>query len=370
MKDADRHRRAATLARWLGPWAGAAAPEVARVEQRLASPSGPVRAYLYEPLAPAPTGAILVVPGLHPSGPDDPRLDRFCRILAAAGLVVLAPFVRPHLALVVSRDSADDVALALEALALLARLRRLPRPAMMSISFGSLPALTVAARPSHATMLGGLVLFGGYRDFEATIRFTMTGRAEDRGRPLTLPHDPLNAPALFVNLLPLLEVEGPREPLLEAWHEMARRTWGRPELRPANARRPIADEVAATLLPSQRALFLVGCGLAPGGTRLLDRALSNAGEAFAFADPGPCLRELAAPVLIAHGRDDDVIPWVEARKLADELPRGHRASLAITGLFGHTGATTPSVRAVAAELACLRTLMYGLVDAPHEALGR
>ena len=36
---------------------------------------------------------VLIAPGLHYAGADDPRLDRFCRILAAAGHRVIAPFI-------------------------------------------------------------------------------------------------------------------------------------------------------------------------------------------------------------------------------------------------------------------------------------
>src|SRR5207253_981856 len=107
-----------------------------------------------------------------------------------------------------------------------------------------------------------------------TIRFALTGRAFDGGRELALPHDPLNAPAVFINLLGHLTAPEPKERLQEAWLEMARRTWGRPELRPIARREPIADDLAAELPPAQRPLFRIGCGLAPGGAALLEAALA------------------------------------------------------------------------------------------------
>ncbi|MBM4359979.1 MAG: hypothetical protein FJ096_17890 [Deltaproteobacteria bacterium] len=370
MTSADRYLRALRLARWLGPWSHAAPTAVVRASLGLAAPEGLLLAALYEPTDAAATGALLVVPGLHPSGPDDVRLDRFCRVLAASGLLVLAPFVRRHLALVVAEDAALDVSLALRELARRARARGLPRPGMLSISFGSLPALRVAASPEHAGEVGGLIVFGGYRDFHATVRFALTGRADDEGRALALPHDPLNTPALFINLVPHLGVEGPREMLIDAWHTMACRTWGRPHLRPAEERRPIAVELAARLPSTQRELFFVGCGLASGGEALLDEALARAGDAFAFADPTPALAALEAPLLIAHGRDDDVIPWPEARKLAHGLRPGHRVKVALSGMFGHTGSTFPGLSAIRDEAGSLRALMLGLVDAPRDMLGR
>ena len=36
-------------------------------------------------------GAVLVLPGLHPDGLDDLRVDRFCRVLAKSGSIVGVP---------------------------------------------------------------------------------------------------------------------------------------------------------------------------------------------------------------------------------------------------------------------------------------
>ena len=75
-----------TLARWLGPWADATrAPAVITRDTEVAG----LRVRIY-----GDGGTpYLIAPGLHYAGPDDPRMDRFCRILAAAGHHVAAPFV-------------------------------------------------------------------------------------------------------------------------------------------------------------------------------------------------------------------------------------------------------------------------------------
>ena len=88
----------ARLARWLGPWTPAyRRPHDVRtrtLEISCTAPDHrPMRAWIYAPTSRAPAGSLLLVPGLHFAGPADPRLDRFARILASAGLVVLAPFL-------------------------------------------------------------------------------------------------------------------------------------------------------------------------------------------------------------------------------------------------------------------------------------
>jgi hypothetical protein len=366
----QRQRQAAHLARWLGPWAGADAlpAAVTRTTDTYPAPDGgSVRCQRYEPEGPI-TGAWVVAQGLHYAGPDDPRMDRFCRVLASAGWLVLAPFVRDYLELRVAPRAADDVAAACETAVRACAERGLPRPALFSISFGSTPAIEVAQSDRFRDRLGALVLFGGFRDFFATIRFAVGGRAFEGLRPLTLPHDPLNGPAVFVNLLELLDVPGATPRLAHAWLEMARRTWGRPELRPAGRRRPIAEAVAAPLDAAERQLFLVGCGLEVGGLTLLEAGLARAGDRFAFTDPAPRLARVAAPVVIAHGKDDDVVPWTEALKLRDVLSGSHTKRLYLTGLWAHTGSVVPPPRAIVEEGRALRDLALSLVDAPHEAL--
>ncbi|MEM9873658.1 MAG: hypothetical protein AAF928_02115 [Myxococcota bacterium] len=334
----------------------------------------PIEVLRYAPPARTATvGVFVVLPGLHFLGPADHRLDRFCRILAAAGHEVVAPFLPDYAALRITRDTIADARLVVQHAAARAAARGWPRPAIFSISFGSLPALGVAADRVGREHVGALVLFGGYCDFSTALRFSLTGRAPtaDDASPVDLPHDPLNAPAAFINLLPHFGpavVDDPRA-LADAWRDMARRTWGHPHLRPLAHRRAIAAVVGANLSPRDRSLFEDGCGLRP--ERLpawLDRGVVWAGDAMAFAEGAPLARAVTAPVVVCHGRDDDVIPHHEATRLYRALggPR-RRHRLFITGLYAHTGAAPlASAAAIGRELATLRGLVFALVDAATE----
>jgi pimeloyl-ACP methyl ester carboxylesterase len=356
----------------LGPWAdGAALPrDVDRTERWLEQSSRRVRCYHYQPLRSAPSGCYLVVPGLHYQGPDDPRLDRFCRVLAAAGLLVVAPFLNDYLSLVVAQSATTDARIAAEHTIAECTTRGLPRPALFSISFGSTPAIEVAGDAALGGRIGALMVFGGFADFGACIRFAVSRRAFRRGQPVQVPHDPLNGPAVFINVARHLDLDDEHRRLLcDRWLQMAQRTWGRLDMRPRAVREPIARQLANTLPEQVRTLFLVGCGLTSGAAAWLEAGLSSAGDAFAYTDPAPALARIRAPVVIAHGRDDDVIPYVEAEKLRDALPAGHPHQLQVTGMYGHTGAALPSPRQMADEVQSLFGLIYAMVDAPHEALG-
>ncbi len=105
----------ATLARWLGPWADSTQmPDVAIVDEKLAITGGPsneLRVRIYRPhrmRAGEERAAYLIAPGLHYAGPDDVRMDRFCRILAAGGHLVIAPFIPSYLALIPRRSAIED----------------------------------------------------------------------------------------------------------------------------------------------------------------------------------------------------------------------------------------------------------------------
>ncbi len=358
-------RAAAELIRWLGPWADGGAPSsVQRVETRVSGPR-PMRAFAYRPPGRV-HGVWLLAQGLHFLGPDDPRLDGFCRVLASSGALVLAPFLPDPLALRVTPRTADDLAAAFDEAERIARAERLPKPAMFSVSFGSQPTIAVAGRESHRDRVGAVVLFGGFSSFATTVRFCLTGRAEHDGRALSMAHDPLNAPVVWMHLLDLIELPvRDRSAVLAAWRAMVERTWGRAELKRPGARDPIAHAVGAGLHPDDREVFLLGCGLRPGGAAHLERALPGLDRAYAFTDPRPHLARVRAPVALVHGRDDDVIPWFEAERLAAALPAHHPTRTLVTGLYGHTGAARPGPRAVAHELRTMLRVVETLVAAPR-----
>jgi pimeloyl-ACP methyl ester carboxylesterase len=358
-----------SLVRWLGPWAGERVPSgVSRRTEHLETARGAtMRTYVYSAHS-APRGVYLVAPGLHFLGPDDPRLDRFCRVLASAGFDVVAPLLPDFARLTVSEAAGSDLARAFALAERLAGERRLPRPAVFSISFGSLPAIQLAAGEA-GPRVGSLLLFGGYAEFEQAVRFAITGRAEHEGRRHAIPHDPLNAPVVFLNVAEHVEgvSEDARPRLVEAWRAMVERTWGKAELKEGRAREPHARAVIAEhgLAEDEARTFLVGCGLEPGGEAMLEAALARLGDTMAWADPRPHLSRIAAPVTVVHGRDDDVIPFFEAEKLVRALPEGHPAELVLTGLYGHTGAALPPLADVAREVRALGRVVSAMARAPR-----
>ena len=98
-----------TLARWLGPWADESSmPEnVRRTEiiEPAHCPEGEMRAWVYEPTTRSIEGAFLLAPGLHFLGAPHPRFQRFASVLAAAGYLVMSPFVPDYSRMKIQAES-------------------------------------------------------------------------------------------------------------------------------------------------------------------------------------------------------------------------------------------------------------------------
>ncbi len=343
-------RRIETLARGLGPWASDQTVPTGTTRREISIPANgpderPMRAWVYRNDAP-PQGSLLLVPGLHYLGPADPRLDRFCRVLAKARILVLCPFLPDFEQLLVGPQLGPDALRAFDALMHYPG-RPPTTPGVFSISFGSRPALEVAARRP----IGGLMLFGGFADWADTMRFSIQGAP---GRP----YDPLNRPVVFLNLLPFFGRDIDQTGVGNALFEQVRRTWGRPEMKEPGALEPSARAIAERLSAPNHQLFLQAVGLEPGGNARVDEALRHAGDAFSHLDPTPWAAQVAAPAYVAHGREDDVIPHEHAPRLAALIPG---ARTLVTGAYAHTGKAR--IRELIPRLRGEAEAMWGLLQA-------
>jgi pimeloyl-ACP methyl ester carboxylesterase len=327
------------LARWLAPWADPAARPAADVRDE---DLDGMQVRIYRPLRGRMRATFLIAPGLHYACADDPRMDRFCRVLTRAGHQVVVPFIPDFLALVPTERAKRDFLRAFEALPRWTS----RRPVVFSISFGSLLAFSLAAARGGA--IERLIIFGGYADLRETLRFSLIGEVAS-GRAAI--RDPLNQPVVLMNLLDHVDPPAAdREAVIAAWRRYVERTWGRAELKLERRFAAIAEELAPSVPASVRELFLVGTGARPGAADLALPALERF-DARAL-DPSPYLPRITCRVDLVHGVDDDVIPFEHAHALAAGLSNAD-VRVHLTGLYGHTGASRPTLPAVARELATL-----------------
>lgn len=300
----------ARLAWWLGPWAPRGRGPAAVERAPLALGGG---SYRYRPRAAPPRVAWLISPGLHPDGPDDPRVDRFARVLAAAGGLVLSPRSPTLTGLTLGAGAITDLAAARAALAAQPDARGLP-VRIVSLSVGSLAALHLAADPAAA--ITRTVLLGGYVDPVAVVR-AMSGADP-------VPRDPTNQPTVmmtFADDLPIAIAD--RAALVRAWAEVVRATWAVPAwTRPGSvAHHGVVRRIAATVTAADRDLFLMGCTLAPGGHALAAAAQARPRYAYLELRPlVPAIRAGGGELWAFHGPHDDVVPFAQLAQVRAAAP--------------------------------------------------
>jgi len=328
---------------------------------------GPFEAWAYTPKGEI-RGAVLVVPGLHFRGPEDPRFDRFSRVLAATGYLVLAPFLPSYRQLLVAPQVVVDINAAFDALLAHPLLPKGTRPGVFSISFGSMPALRLLAMRGDEIERG--VIFGGFANFEETIHFALNGKA---GRV----NDPLNAAVVLTNVLPFLdapagvESDADRKLLQDAWMAFCRATWGRAEMRsslvslagktvPAHVKE--AERLSLDLPTHLRAVFLRGCRAEEGVEAVALAAIARAEGSFDWIDPRSHFSTVKAPVTLVHGVDDDVIPYEQSQALHAALSPHCPAELFLTGLYSHTQAESRArgFGEIASELQAMRGILFAM----------
>ncbi len=334
--------------------------------------SVPVRTYT--PLRRRALGGFILVHGMTPWGPEDPRMDRFAKALAGAGFFVAVPTLRAFVRIRLRPSLLDDLRSAVEHYCELEGRPDALRPALFSISLGALPALRLAACPDASRHLCGLICFGGCADLRAALRYA-AGLERTASAP---PADPLVLPAIALNL-----AGDSTQPIASAvrsaWERYVGETWNRDEMKSRSRSRELALELAQSLPPQDRATFLTGCGLSADTPQFFESGLrapsgSTTAESRAESRPpqdttpqgtrtllqerthaqrpetphgrsvlqdweiGPELARIQLPVRLIHGLDDPIIPHSELEALRTALPPEGDVRCFSTGLFRHSGA--------------------------------
>jgi dienelactone hydrolase len=277
--------------------------------------------------------AILLVPGVHADGIEEPRLVGFARDLASMGHAVLTIELPDLTRYSVTTRSTDMIEDAAGWLSQQPDAGPDPRVGLMGISFAGGLSIVAAGRPPLRERAAFVMSFGGHGDLPRTLRYLCTGVQPDGAtRP---PHDY----GIAIILLGVAERVVPAEqvaPLraailayLEASHvDMADKAKGQIAFAHARDLAGALAEPARTLMMyvNDRDVARIGPILLPHVSELGGDAALSPSRAAAPA----------APVYLLHGTDDNVIPAVESVVLARELrERGVRVHQLATPLITH-----------------------------------
>jgi pimeloyl-ACP methyl ester carboxylesterase len=117
----------------------------------------------------------------------------------------------------------------------------------------------------------------------------------------------------------------------------------------------------AQLRPAQREIFDLIAPLTTNPRTRHEAAVALSRQIAAAAvredpllDPMPFLQRATVPTLLAHGRDDRLIPYTQTLRLQRALPPAVVKRCTITGLFAHSGGTVHGLGRAATAIEAVR----------------
>jgi dienelactone hydrolase len=283
--------------------------------------------------------SVLLVPGIHSMGIDEPRLTALAEDLAGAGLSVMAMALPDLQQYRITPRATDVIEDAVSWMASQPDLAPDGKVGMVGISFAGGMSIAAASRPAIRDKVAFVLSFGGHGDLPRVMRYLATGEAvQAPGIETHPPHDYGVAVILFGladrGVVPPEQV-APLRDGIETFLLASQLTLVSTEQ--ANAMFARARE-KAKLLPEPARTYM---------NYVNDRAVARLGPALV-----PFLRQLAAddpalspqrvehptpaPVYLLHGNDDTVIPAAESAVLGDAMRRkGADVRVLLSGLITH-----------------------------------
>jgi dienelactone hydrolase len=288
-----------------------------------------IPADLYRPHRRGRRFPLLLVHGGNLSGKDDERLVLMANDLARAGFVVLVPEFEGVKNLRSRIADAEDM---LQCFRYLCRAEYArTRGGMIGMGSGAGPMLLAAADPRIRDRVRVVATVGGYYDLRNVLSFELTGAYEYGGHPGYLrPEASLRWMVAYRNL-DLLRSSDDRRKLVKIIEKQNRYEVA------------AAESLAKSLGPEGRALHAFFVNTDQERFAPLYEGLSLPVRDYVFQlSPARAIQYITATFIIAHGMDDDSIPYTESLRLADAVGDKNRVRLALLPHLTKSGAVGSS----------------------------
>jgi dienelactone hydrolase len=296
---------------------------------------------------------VLLIPGIHSMGIEEPRLTAFARELSATGVNVMTMALPDLQAYRISPHATDTIEDAVLWAAKQPQLAPDGRIGIVAISFAGGLSISAASRPSIKDKLAFVVSSGGHADLPRVMRYLATGEEPHvDGVTTPPPHDYGVAVILYGladhGVVPSDQVaplrQGIRTFLLASQQAMTDKPLSERTFKQARAYGPTLPEPSRTYMKyvNDRQTRKLGPILIPHLNQLgaTDPALS----------PDRAIGVPTAPIFLMHGDDDNVIPAVESALLNEYLKRkGADVHLLLTRVVTHAQVNKAEVATAATE---------------------
>ncbi len=281
-----------------------------------------IRAREYVPVGIAHPPAMVVVPGVHHLGYDEPRLRNFSLALASNGILVLTPQIDDFSDYNITPAASRIIG---ESVLFLCRSTGNRQVGLLGLSFAGGSALIAAAEPEVAPSVNFVVAIGAHDDIGRVLRYYVTDKdALPDGGTETLPaHEYGLLVAAFMHPEEFFaggDVDQARVALRERlWEHIPESEAAAKRLSPAG-QKMLADFFAHKtdqLAPS----ILAG--------------IEKRRPEIAETSPHGNLAALKAQVFLLHGAADNVVPPAETLWLERDVPAGLLRESLISPVVSH-----------------------------------
>jgi len=283
--------------------------------------------------------SILLVPGIHSMGIDEPRLTALAKDLAGTGFIVMTMALPDLQAYKITPRATDVIEDAVGWMSRQPNLAPDGRVGIVGISFAGGLSTVAAGRPSIRDKVAFVLSFGGHGDLPRVMRYLATGEAPHvDGLTPHPPHDYGVAVILYglaeSGVVPPDQVsqlrDGIRTFLLASQLTLVSMDQANATFAKARAMAKEMPEPSRTFMNyvNDRAVKKLGPALVP--------YLDQLGASDPALSPQRAPDAPTAPIFLLHGDDDTVIPAAESALLNDYLKgKGTPVHLLLSNLITH-----------------------------------
>ncbi len=321
--------------------------DIAEEDTQVETPSGPRRGRYYVPKDMTDAPGIVVCHGVHHLGIDEPRMQKFARAIASAGVVVLTPELKEIADYHIDPKSIHTIGRA--ALKLRERVHR-SGVGVLGLSFAGGLSLLAASDAEYAPAIEFVVGVGAHDDLERLANFFITDQITDADGSLVHTHAHDYGAVVFVYMFVDSFFEGRDVPIardaLKAW------LWEN-----FDEAKDIAKKLS---LPAQAKMQLVFDHREDALRPEIERVIKSHEGEMKRVSPHDALAGLRAQVFLLHGEGDTVIPPSETHWLVHDAPEGAVAQALVSPVIVHVNLEgAPTAR----ERFDLVHLLAGVMDA-------
>jgi len=316
---------------WADPLSRFQTGPFTRTDASIPARGGAMRARIYEPAA-RRARTVLLTGGVHGKGIEEPRLVKLAGDLASGGTPVVTAEVPDLLRYRITPALTDAIE---DATAWVAGQRALApdgKIGVFGISFAGGLSIAAAGRPRVRDHVAYVLSFGGHGNLGRVVRYLCTGKQPDG--VYRKPHD-YGVVVALINaadrVVPPEQVQPLRDGIVTfltaSQLDMVDKAAAHKEFERAKTLERALPAPASTYLGyvNSRNVEALGALLLPH--------LGQFGEVPALSpELAPAV---TAPVFLLHGADDNVVPAIESRMLAERLRGARPVTLLASPLITH-----------------------------------